>query len=133
MDEQCIICYECDSSLIKPKNCKCNVFLHNECLEKCKKLNILCPICRKKNTEHIDLNNNQNSIIDYPLLYFLRSPGLLSFIFLTAYSFFISFFVLLPYFIVNITLNRCKITINNIFISVLIFYGVVILLSIRII
>lgn len=44
----CSICLCDDIHLIHPKNCSCKIFLHETCLENCKKHGLLCPICRLK-------------------------------------------------------------------------------------
>ena len=55
----CIICYDEGINLIKPIDCNCIVFMHNDCFVEMKnKLNITCPICRKKTNENVfNLNN----------------------------------------------------------------------------
>jgi len=76
--DSCIICYE-NNNLIIPKNCKCKITFHENCLDKMKKsLNIDCPMCRNKimifnksetNTRNYNLNYNENRI--HPIIYFI--------------------------------------------------------------
>jgi hypothetical protein len=57
MNNECFICYENDSKNKKLinlnsknnylKNCKCNGYIHQECLDLWFELNQSCPVCRK--------------------------------------------------------------------------------------
>lgn len=60
--EKCAICLDVANTLITPNVCSCKIYLHRECLDELyKKLNIMCPICRK---------NNNKMNFDYYFLWF---------------------------------------------------------------
>lgn len=55
----CIICYEEGINLFKPSECNCLVFMHEGCYNEMKnKLGIICPICRKKETNNLFFIDN---------------------------------------------------------------------------
>jgi len=130
IDKQCIICYENDNNLIYPNNCNCKVLLHKKCLEECKKINILCPICRVKYNGY--QNNNQNMIFDFldlPMLYFINNPNIINFIMIIIYSWVLSIFILLPSFLILYLSNKVlKITIKNPIKIVIIFYTTILII-----
>jgi len=47
--DNCLLCLEeLVVPLQTPRMCKCNVFLHEECMKQIEKNGLSCPICRKK-------------------------------------------------------------------------------------
>ena len=99
--ESCIICYDENINLILPPYCNCKVYLHIGCYEIMKnKMNLLCPICRKKEINVIIIETN---FIPYPrTLFCLFIIGILLIIlvFLLLCLLIKNSLVIIPYFII---------------------------------
>jgi len=93
-DNSCIICWTTDAyknrlQYLKDFNeyvisCHCNVLIHNDCLKQWIQQTKSCPICRKKITENLIVNGNNEFTMMYYYIcykYLLRAFRVISIVF----------------------------------------------------
>ena len=66
MMDLCLICLDSiNENYIYPKYCNCKVKIHRDCMEKCQKNNIYCPICKVQIQEEINPIYNGTYVFTY--------------------------------------------------------------------
>jgi hypothetical protein len=99
--ESCIICYQEDINLILPPCCNCKVYLHIDCFEIMKnKMNLICPLCRKKEINIIIIERNFPSYSRILFCLVITGMLLILLFFLLIYLLIKNSLIIIPYFII---------------------------------
>jgi hypothetical protein len=103
--QSCLLCLEDLLPIDKvshPLNCKCNVYLHIDCLKQIRNNGLLCPICRiKESPENDRISNFDDSYLLFyankVFTYFAENPNMFRIILYVLTCFIITFYLILHF------------------------------------
>ncbi len=111
VNDKCLFCLdtlisepEKLTNITNPKYCNCKIYLHLECLKLIESIGMLCPICRIKTNNNVQIlnqiNNNEYNepfIFQIPFIIFNKFPNIFTFMLYLMFSFLITFLYVIPH------------------------------------